>query len=351
MKKLKKATIGSHFHDDFRGQLLGWYDAHQRSLPWRLGRMDEPNPYFTWLSEIMLQQTVVATVIPYFLKFTAKWATIHDLAAADVADVMHEWAGLGYYARARNLHKCAKVVSGELGGEFPSDVAALKKLPGIGDYTAAAISTIAFNKPATVVDGNIERVMTRIFAVTNTLPGIKPRLKELAAPFFDGFHARPGDLAQAMMDLGAGICTPKSPKCALCPVSEHCQARIKGIADTLPRKAPKKAQPQKIGNVYFITNKKGQILLERRADKGMLGGMVGLPTSEWVVDHPVHIEGFKSLKLTANSHIKHSFTHFDLRLDLYMAQSEGEFDGYFWDEIDGGGLPTLFKKAYKLACG
>lgn len=355
MGKAVKASVTDELVTDFRGQLLSWYDVNARILPWRL---ETPNPYFTWLSEIMLQQTTVTAVIPYFLKFTSSWPTVHDLAAADNDTVMKEWAGLGYYARARNLHKCAKIISAEHGGEFPSDYAALKTLPGIGDYTAAAISTIAFNTPATVVDGNIERVMARIFAVLDPVPASKPYLKTLAAPFFEDEERsfnRTGDLAQAMMDLGSAICTPKSPKCLLCPVSDYCAAHKASIAAELPKRLKKKLQPQKYGHVYWITNDKDQLLLQRRPDKGLLGGMIGLPTSEWSKkeDKIAHIDAFATLKLAPSSYIKHTFTHFDLRLDLYKGQGHGNYDGYFWEDINnvrGDDLPTLFKKAYNLAC-
>jgi len=352
MSTIAKARITSEFVDDFRGQLLKWYDTHARELPWRL---KTPNPYFTWLSEIMLQQTTVQAVIPYFLKFTGLWPTVHDLADADNDTVMKEWAGLGYYARARNLHKCAKIVSTEMNGVFPSDYSGLKALPGIGDYTAAAISTIAFNIPATVVDGNIERVMARLFAVTDPVPAIKPHLKTLAAPFFENC-TRSGDLAQTMMDLGAGICTPKSPKCMLCPVNDMCAGYKQGIAAELPKRLKKKPQPQKHGHVYWITNDKGQVLLEKRPDKGLLGGMIGLPTSEWMKkgDDLVHIEVLAELTLEAANHITHTFTHFDLRLNLHKGQGSGTFEKYFWENlknVHADELPTLFKKAYNLACG
>ncbi len=341
----------------FRKKILAWYDKHQRILPWRVGKGETPNPYYVWLSEIMLQQTTVVTVGPYFQKFIEKWPTVHDLASAERDEVMHEWAGLGYYARARNLHKCAAIVSTELDGQFPSTQKELEKLPGIGGYTSAAIRAIAFNKPANVVDGNIERVMSRVFAVTEPLPASKPYLKELAGQLSEDFTNRPGDYAQALMDLGATICTPTSPKCSLCPVRPLCHASQQGIAEELPRKMRKKAKPQKYGHVYWITKNEDEILFVRRAETEMLGGMLGLPTSEWVESH----QNFKSIKGTKanNLSIKHSFTHFDLILDVYVGdydkiQASGMIppsNHHFWmsfSELDNIGLPTVFKKVVKL---
>lgn len=349
--KNKKLEINS-----FRKKILSWYDKHQRHLPWRAvsnGKVTQkPNPYFVWLSEIMLQQTTVITVGPYFQKFTSKWPTVHDLAVAEKEDVMHEWAGLGYYARARNLHKCAQTVSQELDGKFPEDQADLEKLSGIGGYTSAAIRAIAFNKPANVVDGNIERVMSRLYAVTEPLPTSKNKLKELAAGLADDRKDRPGDYAQALMDLGATICTPKSPKCMLCPVIEVCAARAKGIEADLPAKNPKKAKPQKQGFVYWITNNKGELMFERRSETQMLGGMLGLPTSEWLENNAAKpLKGTKNTKLA----VRHSFTHFDLILDIHTAPHEKtkflpENDP-IWvslSKLGSLGLPTLFSKAVKL---
>lgn len=333
----------------FHGKILDWYDREHRKLPWRAAPGQLQEPYKVWLSEIMLQQTVVNAVVPYFLRFLALWPKVEDLAAAPSEDVMREWAGLGYYARARNLHKCAKVVAGEMGGVFPKTQAALKKLPGVGDYTSAAIAAIAFGERATVVDGNIERVMARLFAVQGTLPDIKPELKKLAAPFFEGAE-RPGDLAQALMDLGAGICTPKSPKCMLCPVTEFCEGRALGIAEELPRKKEKGAKPRREGTVYWIEDGAGNVLLHRRPEKGMLGGMTGFPTSGWSKSHesfaaPPELKPYKEKVL-------HSFTHFDLTLILQSGVAKEEFGGdYFWhpvENLNSVGFPTLFKKVLRL---
>ena len=343
---------------EFREQLLSWYDRHGRDLPWRYRRGQTPNPYFVWLSEIMLQQTTVTAVTPYFAKFIGLWPDIHALAAAPSEDVMREWAGLGYYARARNLHACAKMVSNDLGGTFPQTREGLRALPGIGDYTSAAISTIVYNHPETVVDGNVERVMARYFAITEPLPKSKKKLKELATQFFDGFLERPGDLAQALMDLGATICIPKAPRCGLCPVSKHCQGRIAGIAETLPRKDKAKSRPQKFGHVYWIENTKGEILLQRRPGKGLLGGMVGLPTSDWLVGNSktaISAPGFikpKNTKSKATS-IHHTFTHFDLELSLKKASisKTPTNEGYYWvarTNVRKEGLPSLFQKALNM---
>lgn len=342
--------------DDFRQKILTWYNKHQRELPWRIDYRKNSrsisNPYHTWLSEIMLQQTTVVTVAPYFEKFLKKWPAIHDLAKAMQEDVMHEWAGLGYYARARNLHKCAKVVSEELGGVFPQEQAELEKLPGIGSYTSAAIRAIAFNKPANVVDGNIERIMARIYAVKEPLPDCKAELKRLAGELSDSREDKPGDYAQALMDLGATICTPKSPKCALCPVNNICEAYKIGIAGDLPARKAKKAKPQKHGHVYWITNDKNEVCFERRDEDLMLGGMLGLPTSDWLLTSEKLKKWPKSV--SEERFITHSFTHFDLKLHIYSLNYKTGMklpqNNPIWRSLlnlDELGLPTLFKKVLK----
>lgn len=340
--------------EGFRKNLLDWYDAHARILPWRSRPgMAAANPYHVWLSEIMLQQTTVQAVIPYFLKFIEKWPTVRDLANAEANDVMQAWAGLGYYARARNLHKCAQHVSQSLNGVFPADIDGLKSLPGVGDYTSAAIAAIAFNKPANVVDGNVERVMARLFAVEEPLPDSKPVLKSLAGKMAAGEEARPGDYAQALMDLGATICTPQSPKCMICPVESFCAARARGLQTSLPARREKAAKPQKHGYVYFVRDGQRRILFERRAEKGMLGGTIGLPTSEWTQKdiertHPPFILNPMGTKII----VRHSFTHFDLELAGQAAIAAEALDPrFFWaDEAQARnlGLPTLFKKAFRL---
>ncbi len=343
----------------FRQSILEWYDTHARILPWRARPYEQPDPYHVWLSEVMLQQTVVAAVIPYFQKFVDKWPTVTDLANAHNDDVMAAWAGLGYYARARNLHKCAQVVAYELGGKFPNNQKDLKALPGIGDYTSAAITAIAFNKQSTVVDGNIERVMSRLYAITTPLPDSKAEIKSYAETLSDcSADQRPGDYAQALMDIGAGVCIPKSPRCGICPVSNNCLGRKQRIAADLPYKVKKSPKPSKHGNIYLITNADGQILLERRPDTGLLGGMLAFPTSEWVdhkqtVTHPEHFEN--AATMGKNVTINHVFTHFSLklkgfRLDLHEKITNSS-DHYVWvsrDDILNAGLPTLFKKFAKL---
>lgn len=329
----------------FRHKILDWYDRHKRDLPWR----DCGDPYKIWLSEVMLQQTTVAAVIKYFVAFTRRWPDVNALARAKSDDVMSAWAGLGYYARARNLHKCAKVVSEQLGGVFPSSQADLKMLPGIGDYTSAAIASIAFDCPAVVVDGNIERVMARYHA----FGGSKKGLKSLAAHYSEGFSDRPGDYAQALMDLGATICTPKSPACSLCPVNETCAAYLGGGDITIYPVKPKKAEkPKRYGNVYWVTNERGQVLLHRRPSSGLLGGMVGFPTSEWSEDSsPVHLKPFEDATPFSQD-VYHVFTHFHLQLCIYsiLCDSSDIEDDMFWSDIcdmDKVGLPTVFKKVFK----
>lgn len=343
----------------FRQAILDWYDTHARALPWRARPDETPNPYHVWLSEVMLQQTVVATVIPYFQKFVDKWPSVTDLAQAHNDDVMSAWAGLGYYARARNLHKCAQTVATDLDGVFPDTQKALKDLPGIGDYTSAAITSIAFNKEATVVDGNIERVITRLYAIKTPLPDGKKDIKAYAAQLSDcSADNRPGDYAQALMDIGAGVCIPKTPRCGVCPVSDYCAAREQRIAKDLPYKTKKAPKPSKHGYVYLITNDEGQILLERRPEKGLLGGMLAFPTSEWVSDELeiTHPQGFETAApMGRNMVVNHVFTHFSLKLKGFSVNLHEKItnssDDYVWvnrDDIVGAGLPTLFKKFAKL---
>lgn len=314
----------------------------------------------------MLQQTTVQAVIPYFGKFVDKWPTVEALAAARDDEVMQAWAGLGYYARARNLLKCARAVMAEHQGRFPDTPDDLKELPGIGDYTAAAVSSIAFDKIATVIDGNVERVISRWFCIRSPLPDSKPEIRLLAQTLFDWPGAeRPGDFAQAMMDLGATICTPKSPKCGVCPVSRNCQGRIAGLAGELPMRKEKGLQPKRGGYIYWITNEQNEVLFETRPDKGLLGGMPGLPTSEWV-DWPAgqrkwpaisHISAIKFLdnkSMKNDLKVRHSFTHFDLELQGVVLKEKKGFHldaRQFWvpaAEVSALGLPTLFKKFTRL---
>ncbi len=336
--------------------LLDWYDAHARELPWRVSPADRragvvPDPYRVWLSEIMLQQTTVAAVREYFLKFTGLWPSVSDLAAAPDERVMAEWAGLGYYARARNLLKCARAVVARHGGQFPDTREDLLTLPGIGPYTASAIASIAFDRAETVVDGNVERVMARLHAVETPLPRAKPELTALAAELTP--DVRPGDYAQAVMDLGATICTPKSPACGICPWMSGCAARELGIQAQLPAKEAKKPKPVRFGYVYLGRRADGAWLLERRPEKGLLGGMLGWPGSDWseapVEDPPVNAE-WRDL----SAEVRHTFTHFHLRLAVRIAdlpQSADPERGHFVAKEDfrPSALPTVMRKAFDLA--
>ena len=327
---------------ELRGQVLGWYDAHKRDLPWRDGH----DPYKTWLSEIMLQQTTVTAVKPYFARFLALWPSVQALAAAPLEDVLHEWAGLGYYARARNLHSCAQVVVSDHDGTFPQDQASLKSLPGIGDYTSAAITAIAFDKPAVVVDGNVERIMARLFAVKAALPKAKPILREKAALLMEGYADRPGDFAQALMDIGSNICRPKNPDCEACPLQDNCAASAQGEPAAYPKRAAKKARPHKQGFVYWVKDGAGRVLTHRRPARGLLGGMLGLPTSDWAVKPSDHLDFLSSVQPT-NHTVQHVFSHFDLTLNICYAKLKGDLPGgyQFSDAQALEGLPTLFAKA------
>lgn len=333
--------------------LLDWYDRHARTLPWRVPPAvdDAADPYRVWLSEVMLQQTTVAAVAPYFHKFVSLWPRVEDLAAAEDAAVMAEWAGLGYYARARNLLKCARVVTSEHGGRFPDTAERLRKLPGIGPYTAAAIAAIAFGRPETVVDGNVERVMSRLFAVETPLPTAKSELTELAASLTP--EERPGDYAQAVMDLGATICTPKSPACGICPWMPRCSARMRGIAPDLPRKLPKKAKPVRFGHVYIARRTDNAVLTEIRPERGLLGGMLAFPSTDWAEIAPPDTPPQDALWHEIGE-VRHTFTHFHLRLLVHIAQLPQEvvpLRGHWTDprEFRPSALPTLMRKAWNLA--
>ncbi|MHA3913913.1 A/G-specific adenine glycosylase [Halovulum sp. GXIMD14793] len=328
--------------------LLTWYDAHARVLPWRVppGTDIKPDPYLIWLSEVMLQQTTVAAVKSYFETFTTRWPTVRDLAAAEDADVMAAWAGLGYYARARNLLKCARVVTEAYGGAFPDTEEALLTLPGIGPYTAAAIAAIAFDRPAVVMDGNIERVMARLFALDTPLPAAKPCLRDHAASLTP--DQRPGDHAQALMDLGATICTPRNPACGICCLRDPCKARAVGNAAELPRKAPKKAKPVRRGIAYFVQRSDGAVLLETRPETGLLGGMLGLPGTDWS-DDPAAAPPIRADWQILPQAVRHTFTHFHLILDLWLTQSDSAVQpdrGTFYQNPDPADLPTVMRKAF-----
>jgi len=337
--------------------LMRWYDASARVMPWRVAPADRvagvrPDPYAVWLSEVMLQQTTVAAVHGYFRRFTLRWPDVAALAAAPDAEVMAEWAGLGYYARARNLLKCARAVVAGHDGRFPDTEPALLALPGIGPYTAAAIAAIAFDRPAAVVDGNVERVVARLFAVETPLPAAKPELTRRAAHLTPA--DRPGDHAQAMMDLGATICTPRSPACGRCPVAVFCQARARCLQDQLPRRAAKPAKPTRLGIAYVARRADGAVLLERRPDRGLLGGMLGWPGTDWAETEPFSAPPIAAGWRPAPVEVRHTFTHFHLRLSVLVADvplAASPARGAFLPAANyhPADLPTVMRKVHDVA--
>jgi len=334
--------------------LLAWYDRHRRVLPWRARKGEVPDPYKVWLSEIMLQQTTVKAVAPYYARFVSRWPTIEALAHASLDDVLRAWAGLGYYARARNLHACARVVATEHGGVFPVEMSALRALPGVGDYTAAAVAAIAFDGPAVPVDGNVERVVTRLFAVEEQMPAAKPRVKELAASLLPLLRA--GDFAQALMDLGATICSPKRPACALCPWNDVCVANARGDQETFPRKVPKREGQLRRGAAFVVLRADGRLLLRQRPDKGLLASMTEVPGSDWAQDfdeakaHKAapRLNGAKWRRVPGI--VRHVFTHFPLELAVFMtaiARGSAAPKGMRWVTIETLGneaLPNVMRK-------
>ncbi|MBV9862525.1 MAG: A/G-specific adenine glycosylase [Alphaproteobacteria bacterium] len=329
--------------------LLAWYDRHRRILPWRAPPGEAAIPYRVWLSEVMLQQTTVATVALYFDRFVARWPTVSALAEASLDEVLHQWQGLGYYARARNLHDCARAVVARHGGQFPDDVAALRELPGIGAYTAAAIAAIAFDRQSAAVDGNVERVMARLYAVRQPLPEAKLHLKTLAAALVP--QNRAGDFAQALMDLGATICTPRRPRCVLCPWRADCAAAAFGIAEVLPAPSAKPERPQRYGVVFWLTRADGALLLRRRPERGLLGGMIDLPSTPWRAAPWSSAEALPAAPaalawMPLPGTVRHGFTHFRLELVLMAATVTDMRDG-LWVHLRNLGdhaLPTLTKK-------
>jgi A/G-specific adenine glycosylase len=349
--------------------LLAWFDRHGRTLPWRAKSGERPDPYRVWLSEIMLQQTTVRSVAPYYARFLARWGDVRALAAAPLDDILKAWAGLGYYARARNLHACARAVVEWHGGKFPAGEAALRALPGIGDYTAAAIAAIAFDAPASPVDGNIERVVARLFAVADPLPSAKAELRRLARELFP--QRRAGDFAQALMDLGATICTPKKPACAFCAWNESCHARARGDAETYPRRTPKREGALRRGAAFVARRADGYVLVRTRPPRGLLGGMTEVPTTEWskdfdegssLSDAPLLFsplpDGEREIfwRRRAGT-VRHVFTHFPLELAVYLAEVPENAPapaGVRWiaiAELGGEALPTLMRKVLAHALG
>ena len=343
---------------DIASRLLGWYDMHPRELPWRItpsehARGARPDPYRIWLSEVMLQQTTVEAVKAYFRAFVQKWPDVNALAKAETEDVMKAWAGLGYYSRARNLKACADLVALQ-GGRFPETEAGLRELPGIGAYTAAAIAAIAFDHPAAVVDGNVERVISRLYSIATPLSEAKAEIRahvERMVP-----RTRPGDFAQAMMDLGATICTPRRPRCMLCPLREDCSATVSGDPEHFPVRLPKAEKPLRRGAAFVAVRSDGAILLRKRAEKGLLGGMTEVPTTGWTA----RIDGATTdaaAPFPANwrhaGQIAHVFTHFALELEVFRAEVNGAAPaGHFWSlahDISGEALPTVMKKAIEAA--
>ena len=330
--------------------LLAWYDQHRRSFPWRAAPGQTPDAYHVWLSEIMLQQTTTTAVVPYFEKFIRLWPDVKGLAAAPAADIMSAWAGLGYYSRARNLHACAAALA-ERQGRFPRDEADLRSLPGIGPYTAAAIAAIAFGQRAVVVDGNIERVITRLFTIETPLPAARPEIRagmDRLTP-----DQRCGDFAQAMMDLGATICQPKRADCLICPLQPVCRAAKLANAEAFPRKLAKAARPERRGAVFYLRRSDGAVLVRSRPPKGLLGGMTELPTTDWTPDF-IPDEAVKFAPLAANWHkshavIRHIFTHFALELTLFQAETADvpAPDSYRWmprERLEQEAWPTLMRK-------
>ena len=356
-----RQSVVDHNADDRPARLLAWYDRHRRALPWRTAAGERADPYRVWLSEIMLQQTTVKAVAPYFAKFLARWGDVASLAHASLDDVLRMWAGLGYYSRARNLHACAVAVMRDHGGAFPDTEESLRTLPGIGPYTAAAIAAIAFNRHTMPVDANIERVVSRLFGVEEPLPRAKPLIRQLAASLLG--PSRAGDSAQALMDLGASLCAPKRPACALCPLNDGCIARARGDQETFPRKAPKKTGALRRG-AAFVVIRGNELLLRTRPEKGLLGGMSEVPTSDWhaAQNDRTALQQAPAFKTIVRWHrkagvVSHVFTHFPLELVVYtvhVAARTQAPDGMRWVEIAAlkdEALPSLMRKVVAHGLG
>lgn len=326
---LKNSLSSSQLNfEQIEARLLAWYDAQGRELPWRLKNPqnnERPNPYFVWISEIMLQQTTVAAVKPYFLRFIEHFADVHSLASAPIDQVLHLWQGLGYYSRAHNLHKCANIISEQLGGIFPTSEIELLKLPGIGTYTAAAIASIAYDAPTLPVDGNIIRVISRILAIETPMPALKKLIEDVIKNFIPS--SRSGDFAQALMDLGATICQPKSPLCLSCPLNQNCEAYRNGIAEILPRPAEKPIKQIRYGTIFWILNEEGQILIRKRMEKGLLHGLMEFPSTPWIGVPWAKNEALKHMPIIGDYNltytgetVRHVFTHFTLNLEIVIVK-------------------------------
>jgi A/G-specific adenine glycosylase len=329
--------------------LLAWYDAHRRVLPWRAPKGRRADPYRVWLSEIMLQQTTVQAVARYYREFTQRWPTVQALAAASLDDVLTAWSGLGYYARARNLHRAAKIVVDEFGGAFPASAERLRQLPGVGQYTAGAIAAIAFDLPELALDANAERVLARMFTVDEPLPAAKLRLRELGQALVPGTRA--GDFAQALMDLGATICTPSKPACPRCPWFDRCEARKRGIQEALPVKAGKPARPLKRGAAFVARDASGAILLVKRPENGLLGGMLQPPIGPWSGEFPSKAQAIKQAPFKAEwkkrlGVVRHGFTHFELEIEVYSTKvaRKPKIEGRWVGDLSQAALPTVMRK-------
>jgi A/G-specific adenine glycosylase len=339
-----------------RRRLLSWYDRNRRELPWRSSPGETPDPYRIWVSEIMLQQTTVATVGPYFADFMARWPTVEDLAAADLDAVLHAWQGLGYYARARNMHACARVVAGTLNGRFPDGEEGLRRLPGVGAYTAAAIAAIAFGRKAAPVDGNVLRVLARLHGVEDPLPVARDRIEHLARALIPA--GRPGDFAQALMDLGATVCTPRGTRCGICPWEGNCAAFAAGRPEAYPARTPKKERPVRRGAVFWVERDDGSVLLRRRPAHGLLGGMMEFPSTEWRQRAWTDTEAVAVAPVRARwrrlpGTVRHTFSHFHLELAVFdgHARTATVAEG-IWCPTGGlsaYALPSVMKKVARHA--